>query len=180
VEEKMVRGAVTIGANAYLFQRHPGAAANGSSDASLSKGGWYPLQHTVEAYRAVAALNSDAAKRNDELIECGKFIGHEATNSFLRLLIKFLNPAVFARKFPEFWSRDHNFGTVSVDNSEFKDRKLVINLSGVEGYDFIGPVCAGWIHKAFESMGVKGLKVKETKALERANSPEYRFELSWD
>lgn len=186
----MIRGSVPMGVISYL-EHKADAAGRAKAMASLSPGvrdatrtmsrsGWYPLGQTVELYRAVSLLRDEPAEKYEELVRCGKFLAHDATNTFLRLLIRFLTPAVFARKFPEFWKKDHTFGSVASDTTGFENKIIVLNLQGVQGYEHIGPVCAGWIQAAFEAIGKKGVSVKETQCPpEQVDADTYRFVLQW-
>jgi hypothetical protein len=185
MNDRMVRGSVPMGVLSYLERRDGKAMSSVSPELrdgyrSMSRGAWYPLAKTVDLYRAVSLLHEDPNARYDELVKCGKFLAHDATNTFLRLLIRFLTPAVFARKFPEFWKKDHTFGSVESDTTKFEEKTIILNLTGVDGYEFIGPVCLGWIHAAFEAIGKKGVTVAETAhPPTQSNADSYRFVLKW-
>src|SRR6185312_16611206 len=61
--------------------------------------GWYPVAMLSETLNAVASL----AKGNDEkgrelLVNCGASMAREATNTFLRILMRMLTPNLFAKK----------------------------------------------------------------------------------
>jgi hypothetical protein len=190
LSERLVRGFVIMSAVSYIEQRmEPGARTRSlaalppdlrEAIRGMQRNGWYPAVQCQEAYRAVSMAWESPPERYEELTKCGRSIAQDATNTFLRLLIRFLTPAVFARKFGDFWRKDHNFGNVENDPTHKGSNSLVLNMSGVEGYEFIAPVARGWMSMAFEAIGKKGVSVKETQhSFSRFESPTYRFLVEW-
>jgi hypothetical protein len=53
-------------------------------------GEWYPREATIALYRAIAAIRGDEAGVYDDLVRCGEFIASEATNTFLRLVMRIM------------------------------------------------------------------------------------------
>ena len=114
---------------------------------------WYPASHTFAFYDAlIEACNRDPALVEESLIGVGKFTAQEATNSFLRLLMKVLTPTLFAKKLPSLYERDNTRGKVSV---EVEEDRLVLHVEDVKGFQHVGMVSAGWVIFALESMGKK-------------------------
>lgn len=154
----------------------PGLAA---ALAQVKPAEWMSAAQISEMLRAIAALsrgNEDHAR--EELIKCGRYVASEATNTFLRLLMRVLTPTMFAKKLPSFWSRDSSHGKYDVDVTE---DKIVCRLSGMEHYDHIGPISVGYVSFALESMG-KTLKKSNLHgwSLEKPNPSDLWFELHWD
>jgi len=145
---------------------------------SATPAAWVPAAHSSELFKAVAGLgkgNEDKAK--NELVACGKFLGSEATNTFLKLLMKVLTPAMFAKKLPSLWARDATAGKYVVD--VFEDR-IVCRLVEMEAFAHIGPVSVGYVTFALEAMR----KPVEKSALHgwslsQPNPAECWFELHW-
>src|SRR5262249_27998190 len=79
----------------------------------------------------------------------------EATNTFLRLLMRVLTPSLFAKKMPSLWTRDNTAGSVEVDPSGIKAGRLFFKFSDVDGYAYCPPVFVGWVAFAMEAMGLK-------------------------
>lgn len=103
------------------------------------------LLHQVAAF---ADGNEDRAR--EELIKAGEHVAREATNSFLRLLMKMLNPSLFAKKLPDFWKRDCSGGRLEVEVTE---QTLVCRYFEMTGFDHILCTGAGFAKFALQSMG---------------------------
>ena len=140
---------------------------------------YYALERSNELVRAIAALTDDPEKRYELFIQCGRFIAEDAINTFLRLLIKFLKPSLFARKYGDFFRRVHNFGKVQASGIE--EHRFVLEMTDVEGYEYSGPICIGFIVHTLGAMGCKDLRVKETISPPPGlqNVSAYRFEVAW-
>ncbi len=79
--------------------------------ASAKSATWYPVATLAELLNSIASLaKGDEAKARELLINCGKYMAREATNTFLRLLMR-MTPALFAKKLPDFWGRDCTRGS---------------------------------------------------------------------
>ena len=140
---------------------------------------WMPAAHSSEILRAIAALskgNDDQAR--DELIRCGRYIANEATNTFLKLLMKVLTPNLFAKKLPSFWSRDSTAGRYEVDVT---DEKIVCHLKEMEAFDHIAPIGVGYVSFALEAMG-KTIRKSALHgwSLATPNASDLWFELYWE
>lgn len=113
---------------------------------------WYPISLNAELNRIVA----NAIGRGDEdltregMIGLGKFMAHEATNTFLRLFIRVLTPALFAKKLPDLFRRDFESGHLEVDVT---DRVLTLKFSKMEGMDHVICTAVGFVTFAVETMG---------------------------
>jgi hypothetical protein len=139
---------------------------------------WLPVAHIAELHRAVAALgkgNDDLARK--ELITCGQTMANEATNTFLKLVMRVLTPTLFAKKLPSLWARDATGGKYHVDVAE--DR-LVCRLSEMDEFDHIGPISVGYVSFSLEAMG-KTIEKTELHnwSLSNPSAPDCWFELTW-
>jgi hypothetical protein len=160
--EFQVRGYMISTTAAFLRQT---AAARGMADPnalcssalrssmdSLTPAGWYPVSHIAELNRLIASslAGDDEARARTEFEDCGRFMATEATNTFLRLLMKVLTPGLFAKKLPDLWRRDCTYGKLDL---EVDDRKMTLRLSEMDGHDHIAAVMPGYVRFALETMG---------------------------
>jgi hypothetical protein len=113
---------------------------------------WYPVSMVSELNRALVTFcaGGDQERAREVLAKCGNFMAKEATNTFLKLLMKMLTPNLFAKKLPDFWKRDCTGGRLVVDVAE---ERLTCRFFEVRGYDHIGAVAAGYVGFALEAMG---------------------------
>src|SRR6185369_5440707 len=87
-----------------LKEVSPGAR---SAATSLKPADWCAVAGLAELLRALAAKsNGNPEHARDTLIACGEFIAREATNTFLKIVIRMLTPSLFAKKLPDLWKRD--------------------------------------------------------------------------
>jgi hypothetical protein len=123
---------------------------------------WYPRIHSVTMFRAIASAKGAAADPDAayaDLVACGTYISSEATNTFFRVLLKIMTPALFAKKLPAFWERDQKGGRYEYDISRIEDKIIGLRLVDVADYDYIGPVATGFLEFVFNAMGKRGFKV---------------------
>ena len=138
-------------ARARLYEAIPGEVRTMLPD--LKPTAWYPWEFNAGMLRGVASIGSDEASVYAELVKCGESIATEATNTFLRFLMKILTPTVFAKKVPDFWRRDNKSGALSSDTSEASEGRIRMSLSDVGGYDHIGAATVGWITFGMKATG---------------------------
>src|SRR5262245_32651286 len=74
---------------------------------NLKPAEWYPKEYEIALLRAIASVQGNDEGSFADLIGCGEFVASEATNSFLKILMKMLTPTMFAKKVPEFYLRDN-------------------------------------------------------------------------
>ena len=111
---------------------------------------WQAAEISSELLRAVAGLaKGNEEKAKQELVNCGKFLASEATNTFLKLLMKVLTPSMFAKKLPSLWSRDSSHGKFEVD--VYEDR-IACRMLEMEHYEHITPISVGYVSFALEAM----------------------------
>lgn len=138
----------------------------------------YTVEKSVEMFSAiVASSEGNAAVAEQDLINCGKFAANEASNTFLRLLMKVLTPGLFAKKLPSLYSRDNSKGHVTV---EATDDRLVCKMSDVKGYPYLPPVSVGWAVFTLETMGKKLSSSKlHGWSVDTPDVDNVEFELVW-
>jgi hypothetical protein len=139
---------------------------------------FYPRPQACVLWGIVAAAGKTEEESYDLLVKCGKAISDYALTTYMRLLLKVLTPRMFARKFPDFWARDHQGGAIVVDTVE--DHRLIILFKGVDDLDHIGAIAVGFIGTTFEAIGVPGLQVlRPNWSLAEASPETVRLELRW-
>jgi hypothetical protein len=148
------------------------ASADGASAA------WCPVSILSEVITAVAARgNGDEDRTRETLIKCGSFMAHEATNTFLRLLMKMMTPGLFAKKIPDIWRRDCTHGNLL---AELGENKLSCRVMDTDG--FVHALCtiAGFLTFAVGSMGKSIVKTTvHGWSLQNPNPSEGQIELVW-
>jgi hypothetical protein len=106
------------------------------------------------------------------------FIGEAATNSFLKLLMRVMTPAVFSKKAPDLWARDNRYGRMETE--QVAKGHLVTHLRDVGGYYHAGPVAAGFGMFALRAVGAKDIDVKVSGwSLTTPCPPEVRLDMTW-
>lgn len=115
---------------------------------------FYPAVHFGDVLRGVGVVvGKDDAGAEKEIEACGGFIARQATNTFLRLIMRVLTPTLFAKKIPSLWSRDNTNGAFSVDFSGSDKGRLIFTLSNIADYPYVAPCAKGWIGFAMKTMG---------------------------
>jgi hypothetical protein len=147
----------------------------------LKSADWYSREHVVAISRAIASAASSEDEAYQLLGECGRFMSNEATNTYMRLLLKILTPSIFAKKLPSFWERDNkNGGNFDPSETKVSDGYLRLKMVGVEGFDHVAPVSGGFCSFVLGAMGKKDVKVKqEGWTLARPGPDSYVLEFSW-
>ena len=124
---------------------------------NLKTSEWYPREYMVPLMRGIASVKNDNVGSAEDLANYGQAVASEATNTFLKILMKLLTPTLFAKKFPEFYARDHKgSGHFEVDIEKVKDGKITIKLVGAEGFDHIGAASVGFFRFGIESISGPG------------------------
>lgn len=143
-------------------------------------GQWYPRETTIALYKAIAAIRNDESGSYDDLVGCGEFIASEATNTFLRLMMRIMTPILFAKKIPDFFRRDHSAGRFDADTSRADEALITMRLTDVEGFDHIGVVAIGWIKFGMKALGKKKVTITQRGWTLAAPAPaDIGYELRW-
>lgn len=145
---------------------------------SLKSAEWYPTTPMTEMFNAVvAACDGNDKLAEQDLIGCGTFAARDASNTFLRLVMRVLTPTLFAKKLPSLYSRDNSKGTVEVDVT---DDRVIAHFKDTMGFDHLAAMSAGWMTFALESMGKQLTSCTITDwAVSKPNVPEFKVEMGW-
>jgi hypothetical protein len=188
----MTRGYMLISCATHLQRRYDEAArkailARLPDDTRnlldrVNKVEWYPRIHAKSLFTAIAKHHIEGdGKAREALLDVGRSIADMATNTFLRLLMKLMTPALFARKVPDFWARDHRGGTMNVDASQLESRRVAIFHRDIAGYDYVAGTAPGFLGFALTSIGCKNVACDIAGwSLEDPGPAEVRYDLRWD
>ena len=146
----------------------------------LSRVDWCPIEYSSAVLHAIASAKHDPKGSFRDIVECGKFVSVEATNTFYKMLLKVVTPAIFFKKTQTIWSKDFkDVGTWEVQMHE-GGKSASLSLSGVGGMDHLAPVSEGFLTYVVESMGY-GQVSCETHgwSLENPGPESVRFEMHW-
>ena len=140
---------------------------------------YYPFERQILLLAGIAALDGDDENaRYRRFITVGEAIAEESVQGFLRFLIKFLTPSLLVRKFPDIWSKDNTFGTLSATHT---GNTFEVIIDGVDGYDYVGPLTTGIIPYFLARMGCNEVTCKER--LHPPGTPQtgarYEFDIAW-
>lgn len=114
--------------------------------------------YSAELWSAIAKEHPDDTFGH--LVKLGRYQGAYATNTYLKLLMKMLTVKMFAKKFPDIWGRDANFGKFVVgDLAEIDKGQLRLGFQDLGSFPYFGPITEGWFAYSFEVMGLKNVKV---------------------
>jgi hypothetical protein len=146
-------------------------AANTSGSTLVS------AEYAAEIYRKLAALADSEDKARELLIVCGKEHAFEASNTFLRLIMKVLTPTLLAKKLPDVWKRDCTMGNVVAEVYEDRIRNRYHDIGG---FDHIAPVAIGFVQFALEAMGKTITKAELHDWSLTTPAPEtFSFDVHW-
>lgn len=141
--------------------------------------GWYPISLLNEINRVVTSTvgrNEDEAAK-EALYTCGRYISREATNTFLKMVLRMLTPGLLVKKLPDVFRRDFSAGRLTADLSE---KTLTVRIFDMPGLDHVIVTSAGFVTNAFEAMGKKvdKLTIHEWSLAEPSRNGAW-FELTW-
>ena len=142
---------------------------------------WYSREYLTAMLRGIVNVKNNESESYEDLVAYGLYVSNEATNTFLKLLLKMLTPALFIKKVPEFWQRDHRgSGRIEVDVSNSKEGSASMRLLGVGGFDHIGVSAIGFLLGGLRTMGRKDIEViQHGWSLATPGPDEVRYEVKW-
>lgn len=153
-------------------------AAQGFAE-TAKKAQWAPPAFSAELWTGIVKEHPKDAQ--EQLVKVGRYQGAYATNTYLKLLMKMLTMKMFAKKFPDIWSRDANFGKVALgDLAEIDRGKLGLSFKELGRFPYFGPICQGWFSYSFEVMGLKDVKVDLVEwSLQNPDPGELSYQVTW-
>ena len=142
---------------------------------------WYPRARLIELFGAIASEYGESSEAHAALVRLGAGMAREMTNVFMRLVIRILTPALFAKKLPQLFALDNRGGgRVEVDASRLGDQYLALTFKEMRGADYFAPICEGWIRFFMESMGKRDISVNaDPWLLDSPGADEFRLDVRW-
>jgi hypothetical protein len=118
---------------------------------------WCAAEHVAEVYAAIATAWASGEERRAGFFKIGTIIGSEAANTFMRLFMKIVTPAMLFKQFPKVWPKYADFGkfelgVLSSDRFEFTVRDL-------SPMTYQPLVSSGWTHYMLEAMSRKNIQI---------------------
>jgi hypothetical protein len=137
--------------------------------------------YSSELWSGIVKEHPDKRLAREQLVKVGAHMGAYATNTYLKLLMRMLTVKMFAKKIPDFWTRDANFGRIETgDLAEIETGSLTLHVREIENYPYFGPICQGWFHFSLESMGLRELKVEpQNWSMDNPDPGELTYRISW-
>jgi|GEM_PF-3435406 len=182
-DEPKVRGMLVQGLNSFVEKKYEPVlrakileAVSADVRASLptmEKNAWYPRRYALDFCRAIASVTGD--DKNVEL--AGTHIANEATNTFMKLLIKVLTPKMFARQFPEFWKKYNSHGVIIPDVSRIDEREAAFRIDGT--FDYLHLLAVGFLVFVFDALGKRGVLVTHNVPQGQTNVPDLQLKVVW-
>ncbi len=146
----------------------------------LDPAGWYPREDSAILLRAIASTTSTDADARSVLARCGEAIAEESMNTFLKLVMKLMNPVRFANKLPSLWDRDMKGGYFKNDVSQAAEKRIIFMLADVEGYDHVGPLTEGWLRFAMKALGETVTQIElQGWSLANPGQRQITYDLRW-
>jgi hypothetical protein len=143
---------------------------------------WYPREYVMAMLKGIADVKKDDVGSYNDLVAYGCFVATEATNTFLKLMMKILTPTLWAKKIPELWLRDHQgSGHIEVDVSQADRGRIGMRLVGADGFDHIGAAAIGFFVFGLSALGKQGVQVTQTGWSMATPAPhEVKYEATWN
>jgi hypothetical protein len=145
------------------------------------KAQWASPLYSSELWAGIAKEHPDQEEARKQLVKAGRHFGAYATNTYLKLLMKMLTVKMFAKKIPDLWGRDTNFGKITLgDIDEISQGKLTINYTELGDYPYFGPTTEGWFAFGLETMGLKELTVTAADwSMKNPNVDQLTYRITW-
>ena len=88
-----------------------------------------------------------------------------------------LTVKMFAKKFPDIWARDANFGRFIVGElADIEKGQLKLGFEDLGNFPYFGPITEGWFAYSFEVMGLKNVKVALDPVQQRETLLHFRIQ----
>jgi hypothetical protein len=188
-QEFNVRGYMVLNAASYLretmgereskavFDSFPGDVRAAIDRAKPAD--WVPVSVFSHITRAIASISKgDEAKAQELLVTCGLFMAEEASNTFLKILLRMITPGLFIKKIPDIWSRDCSRGKLVVE--ELTNQRLLCRTVDMDGFDHVACTAAGFVTFVLKTMGKSIQKTTiQGWALDKPCVSGTTFEIIW-
>jgi len=141
---------------------------------------WVPVSALSEVTRVVAAhANGDEDRARETLVACGRYMAHEASNTFLRLFLKLVSAQMLCKKVPELWARDFTGGKLEV--LDLTENKVIYRTTDMErSFDHFPCTITGFVTFGLTTIGktIENYKIHDW-SLSRPCVSGASIELTW-
>jgi hypothetical protein len=189
MSEPMLRGYLLERATKFIDHHFPADKAASikagfpeplaSALAQLKPAQWYPRDHCIALHRAIAGGVDRPDATYETLVALGEFMATEATNTYLRLLLRLMTPPLFCKNVPKFWQRDHSSGEFEVQSVDANAKRIEMRLSNVGGFDHVGPCAAGFLRFGMKSVGADARFEQVGWTMSNPGPAEIRYHITW-
>lgn len=164
---KRIFGGLSSGAKAFLE--------------TAKKAQYAPTTYMAELWTGMVKEHANPDDARKQLVRTGNHMGEFLTNPYVRLLMKMLTMKMFAKKFPDLWARDANFGTVVLgDLADIEKGELKVGLKDLGRFPYFGPITEGWFTYSLSAMGFKDLKVQLLDwSMDKPDPSELAYLFTW-
>lgn len=146
---------------------------------NLKAADWYPREHCIALHRSIASAAGTQDEAFEALVSLGEFMATEATNTYLQLVMRLISPALFCKKVPKFWQRDHSEGEFAVDSADGDARRIEMRLRNVQGFDHVGASAVGFLRFGMKAVGANANIVQDGWSLQAPAPTEIRYQITW-
>lgn len=148
---------------------------------SINDVGWYPVAQAGELFGVLVAHHRETDGKPELALErVGRTLSSRAMNTFLKLLMKLMTPGLFARKLPDFWSRDNRCGTLDAVFPEGEKQRILVTMRGVSEFHYIQGAVPGFVSAALEAMGCKNVKMTSDWTAAQPGADVVKYDARWD
>jgi len=121
-------------------------------DGEIKTAGWYPISQINELSGIIIGTiaKGDEEAARDVFQTCGQYCAREAINTFLKLLLKMLTPALLVKKLPDIFRRDFSDGRLV---PELKGNTLICRHYDLPDFKHCAPYSSGFVMASFDAMG---------------------------
>ncbi|SRR6266540_5440668 len=138
---------------------------------------WYPISVWKEALDTIVAQSPDPVAARTAVRAVGKFICEGTVNSFLRVLMRIMTPALFAKKAGAMIGKDFRGfpggePDCTYDLSKESEGLLTMTVRNAKNIPYLGATGQGFTEFAFHYMGKKNVLIDEPNCPPNEYSPE--------
>jgi hypothetical protein len=138
---------------------------------------WYPISVWKESLDRIVACSSDPASARVAVRSVGRNICEGTVNSFLRVLMRIMTPALFAKKSGSMIGKDFRGFTggapdYSYDLSKESSGELTMTIKNAGQHPYLGGTGQGFVEFAFHYIGKNNVVIDEPNCALDDYAPE--------
>ncbi len=138
---------------------------------------WCPISLWKEALDVIVASHSDPVTARAAVRSVGRFICEGTVNSFLRVLMRIMTPALFAKKGAGMIGKDFRGfpggePDYSYDLTKESEGLMTMTIRNAKSFPYLGATGQGFIEFAFHYIGKKNVLIDEPNCPPNEYAPE--------